>query len=633
MSGAEAGKTAISTKAAITKAAGTAGQAPTNPAPLSAVPSIPAQSAPTDPELCWRHAARALLARTIAEFAHEGLLAPVAQDDGWHLLSLERPGSEQSVEYRFRADRGAYDSWFVDPGSVRRAGHPAADPLAFAADAAPTLGLSGESAGHLVRELAATLAADAQILATATLTAAELADLDHAELEGHQTGHPWIAFNKGRLGFSAADTLRYAPEARQPVCLPWIAVRDDLARYQALPGLSARRLYTEELSPAARVRFGAELIRRGCNPARYWWLPIHPWQWDEAIQLLYGAEIAASRVVYLGEGDDSYLAQQPIRTFGNITVPHRRDVKLPLSILNTAAWHGLPPERTLTAPAVTSWLQCVAAADPFLSDECKVILLGEVASVTVGDPVLDRIDAVPYQYRELLGAIWREPLSAALHPGERARTLAALLSFGADGSPLIAELVARSGLEPGPWLDRLLAAILPPLLRFLYAHGTAFAAHGENTVVIYDEHDVPTRLALRDFADDLSLAAAAVPELAEIPEQIASVLPREKPDQLCQSLHDGLFVGHFRYLSRICERHLDVPPADFWAMVRAAIRGYQEQFPEHAERYALFDLSASHIGRRRPNRGSLLPDAHRDRAERARAEAHGVLPNPLSTVG
>jgi len=162
----------------------------------------PRPTSPADPELRWRQAGRALLAKTIAEFAYEDLLGPVPEPEGWHRLELpaDRPG-EQAVEYRFRADRGAYGSWFVDPGSVRRSGHPAADPLAFIADAAPSLGISGETAGHLVREMAATLAADAQILATATRTAAELADLDYAQLEGHQTGHPWIIFNKGRVGF------------------------------------------------------------------------------------------------------------------------------------------------------------------------------------------------------------------------------------------------------------------------------------------------------------------------------------------------------------------------------------------------------------------------------------------------
>jgi siderophore synthetase component len=614
-------------------------QVPTMPGaqiPRPAGPPPPADSAghvpaSADPEVRWRQVGRALLAKTIGEFAYEGLLTPEAAADGWYTLMLESD-TGPGIEYRLRADRGAYGSWFVDPGSVRRAGHPAADPLGFIADARHTLGLAGDTAGHLVRELAATLAADAQIAATATLTAAELADLDYAELEGHQTGHPWIAFNKGRIGFSTADTLRYAPEARQPLRLPWIAVRDDLAHYHSIADLSARRLYTEELSPAARVRFGAELIRHGCNPARYWWLPIHPWQWDEIVQPLYAADLAASRMVYLGEGDDSYLAQQSIRTFSNISVPHRRHVKLPLSILNTMVWRGLPTERTTAAPAVTAWLRGITAADPYLTDVCKVVLLGEVASVSVGHPVLDRVDGAPYQYRELLGAIWREPLPAALHDGERARTLAALLSHGADGRPLISELVHRSGLDPADWLSRLFGAILPPLLHYLYAYGTAFSPHGENAVVIYDEHDIPARLAVKDFVDDVNLAAADLPELADLPAEVEAVLLREEPGYLCQFLHAALFVGHFRYLARVAEQHLEVPADTFWAGVRRTIRAYQERFPERAERYELFDLGTPRIDRLCLNRNRLLLDGYRDRPTRPHVEPHGTVPNPLNPL-
>jgi siderophore synthetase component len=605
----------------------------------TAVPAIPApssratrRSAPApsaaDPESRWRHAARALLAKTIAEFAYEDMLAPVPQGDGWYVLALETPGGGRPVEYRFRAERGAYGSWFVDPGSVRRAGHPAADPLAFVADAAATLGLPGRSAGRLVHEMAATLAADTRILAAATLTAADLADLDHAELDGRLTGHPSIVFDKGRIGFSAGDTLRYAPEARQPVRLPWIAVRDDLARYEAVPGLSARRLYTEELSPAARVRFGAELIRHSCNPARYWWLPIHPWQWDEVIQPLYGTEIAASRMVYLGEGDDSYVPLHSIGTFGNITVPQRHQVKIPLTVLSATVWHGLSAERTAAAPEVTTWLRGIAEADAFLA-ECDVAVPGDVASVTVGHPVFDRIEGVPYRYRELLGAIWREPLAAALHPGERARSLASLLAFGADGRPLVKELVTRSGLAPESWLERLFASLLPPLLRLLYAYGTAYTSPSGSAIVIYDEHEVPARLAVRDCVDGVSLVAADLPELADLPEQVAAVLSREEADQVSLRLHSGLFAGHLRYLAHICEQHLGVPADGFWERVRAAVRAYQERFPEHAFRYELFDLSANPVARVCPNRSRLLLDHDRDHPAGSRSW-YGTVSNPLA---
>lgn len=598
-------------------------------------------------ELRHRQAGRELLAKMIAEFAYEGLLEPVAAEpEGWyrlpefepvtgpgpHLRPVQQLGLGQQpspVEYRFRADRGAYDCWFVDPASVRRGGAAASDPLLFLADAAAALELPGDTAGHLVRELAGTLSADLRILDQGGLTAAELADLGHAQLEGRQSGHPWIAFNKGRIGFSVSDSRSYAPESRSPVRLPWLAVRDDLADFRAVEGLSARRLYTEELSPAARVRFGAELIRHGCNPARYWWLPIHPWQWDEVIQPLYGADLAASRMVYLGEGDDDYLPQQSIRTFGNINAPQRCHVKLPLSILNTLVWHGLPTERTLAAPAVTAWLKAITAADPYLSDTCKVVLLGEIASVSVGHGVFDRMPGVPYQYRELLGAIWRESLPAALHLGERARPLASLLSFGVDGTALVKELIDRSGREPQAWLRRLFDTILPPLLRYLYKYGTVFAPNGENTIVVFDENDLPSRLAITDFVDDVSIAEVDLPELAELPAEVATAVTREKPDDLCQSLHTSLFVGHFRYLARIAEVHLGVTADQFWALVRGSIDDYQAMFPEDAERYELFDLGAERIDRLCLNRSRLRFDSYRDLPARPHAEAFGTVPNPL----
>jgi siderophore synthetase component len=620
-------------------------------------PPRPRTSTETDPALRRRAAGRELLAKTIGEFAYEELLVPepVPAEDGWYRVTVRaaapEPGPAQPVpaaaeslappraaavpeapatDYYFRARRGAYESWFVEPGSVRRDGHQAVDPLAFLADAQGTLGLPGDTAGHLVREFAATLAADVRIAARATLSAAQLAELGYAELEGHQTGHPWIAFNKGRVGFSVTDTERFAPEGRELGRLGWLAVRDDLADYRAVPGLTARRLYTEELSPAERVRFGAELIRRGRNPARYWWLPVHPWQWDEMIQTLYGPDLAEARMVYLGEGDDAYLPQQSIRTFSNVDHPERRHVKLPLSILNTMVWRGLPTERTLAAPAVTGWLKGIAEADHFLSAECRVILLGEIASVTVRHEVLDRMPRIPYQYRELLGAIWREPLPAALDAGERARTLASLLSVGCDGKPLAAELIDRSGLTPDEWLGRLLHAILPPLLHFLYAYGTAFSPHGENAVVVFDEDEQPVRLAIKDFVDDVNITDVDLPELAGLPPEAAAVLLREPAGYLCQFLHGALFVGHFRYLADLLEQRLGLPGEEFWAQVRAEIAAYQRRFPERAERYALFDLATPRIDRLCLNRNRLLLDGYRDRATRPHVQAHGSVPNPLA---
>ncbi|MGP3971696.1 IucA/IucC family protein [Streptomyces sp. 6N223] len=590
----------------------------------------------------WRAAARRLFAKMLGEFAYEGVITPRpetanagagadarADADGGARAAAYRLPVTPALSYRFRARRGAYGHWRVDPASIT----PDADPLAFLAHAHDTLlDLPGDTTGHLIRELTATLSADT-VLGENALSAAELADLDYAELEGHQSGHPWLVANKGRLGFSAADARRWAPEARTARPLPWLAVRRDLAHYRGVPALATpERLYAEELSAATRETFARAVAARGGDPARYLWLPVHPWQWDETISPLFAPQIAEGAIVPLPSDGELRLPQQSVRTFLNVSRPRARSVKLPLSVLNTLVWRGLPTERTLAAPAVTTWIHALRDADPFLAGETRVVLLGETASVTVEHPLYDRLPGVPYQYRELLGCIWREPVGGYLDPGERARTLAALIAVDPAGRAVTAELVSRSGLAPRDWLRCLFAALLPPLLHFLYRYGTVFSPHGENAIVVFDERDVPVRLAVKDFVDDVNLSAEPLPETAAMPVEVSEVLLREPPRFLTQFIHSGLFVGVLRYLAPLCEEQLGVAEAEFWSLVRAEVLRYQRRFPELKERFETFDLLTPRIERLCLNRNRLYLDGYRDRAERPHAAVHGTVANPLHST-
>ncbi|MBO1418937.1 IucA/IucC family siderophore biosynthesis protein, partial [Streptomyces sp. FH025] len=570
----------------------------------------------------WRRAGRALLAKMLGEFAYEELLTPVpGATAGEYRLKLPE------AEYRFTARRGAYDGWQVDPESVHCSSPDGLDPLRFLPYARQALGMSGETTAHLIRELSATLTADARQLAT-ELTAAELAELDHTALEGRQGGHPWIVPSKGRIGFSATDTARWAPEARSPRPLPWIAVHRRLAQYRGVPGLERpEQLYARELDDVDALR--APL---GPDADDYLLLPVHPWQWDETILPLFAPWIASGEIVPLPSDGDPRLPQQSIRSFFNTAHPERCTVKLPLSILNTLVWRGLPTERTLAAPAVTAWLHGLRDADPYLREECRVILLGEIASVTVDHPLYRVMPESPYQYKELLGAIWREPLGPFLGRGERARTLAALLQTGSDGRALAAELITRSGLTPAEWTGRLFAAMLPPLLHFLYRYGLVFSPHGENAIVVFDSSDAPARLAVKDFVDDVNLSDRDLPELRGLPAEVAGVLLRDSPQGLCQFIHSGLFIGVFRYLAPLLEAQAGLPEAEFWALLSAEIHRYQDRFPELGERFELFDLFRPRITRLCLNRNRLLLDGYQDRPHRPHAARHGTVPNALVDV-
>lgn len=575
----------------------------------------------------WGQAARRLLAKMLAEFAYEEILRPEPEPatapDAYALPV------DDKLTVRFRARRGAYGHWIVDPASLGTSLGGELDPLAFLSRAHDLLGLSCHTTGHYIRELTATLTADAHLLAS-ELPAAELAELGYAELEGHMEGHPWLVANKGRLGFSATDSARWSPEARVPSRLPWIAVREGLASYRGVPGLARpHRLYARELGPQTLLGFHQTLRSRGLDPENYLYLPVHPWQWDETIAPLFASSLAGDDIVPLRTDGDLRLPQQSIRTFLNTSRPDRHTVKLPLAILNTLVWRGLPTQRTLAAPAVTSWVQGLREGDPFLSEECRVVLLGEVASVAVEHPVYDALPEAPYQYRELLGCIWREPLAPYLDPDERARTLASLIHTDAHGRAFTAELVTRSGMEPQVWLRHLFAALLPPLLHFLYRYGTVFSPHGENAIVVFDERDVPVRLAMKDFVDDVNVSRHPLPELDPMPDDVRGVLLTEPPGFLTQFIHSALFVGVFRYLAPLCEDQLGVPEEAFWSLVRDEIARYHRRFPELKHRFETFDLLTPRIDRLCLNRNRLHLDGYRDRSERPHAAVHGTVRNPL----
>jgi aerobactin synthase len=564
----------------------------------------------------WRPAGRALLARTVAELSYEDVLAPVPDAGGWR---LDLP----AAVYRFGARRGAFGAWRVDAATLTRDGEPADDPLRFVLDARDVLGLAGSVLADVVRDLTATHVADARLRARA-VSAAELADLSHEDLEAHQTGHPCLVLNKGRLGFSAADAARYTPEAAGEFRLEWIAVAPDLATFTG----HREEILATELDAGTRDAFADRIRAAGADPGAYVWLPVHPYQWDEVVLPLFAPQLAERRIVHLGQGPDRYRPLQSIRTLTNLDRPDRRNVKVPLMIRNTLVWRGLSAAQTTCAPHLTRWLQDLAAGDPDLAD---VSMLGEVASVAVPHPVYAELPDAPYRFHELLGAIWREPVAGHLRAGERARTMATLLLEGADGRAVVAELVARSGLTPRDWLRAYLDALLPPLLHYLYRYGASFTPHGENVVLISDAGEVPTRIALKDFGADVELLPSDLPEYAAIPWHVRAMLHRWQPTELAHSILSAICAGHFRFFTDVVERQLGVPEPEFWDLVREPIVAYHRDHPELAERFAWFGLLAPEFGRVALNREQLLGGGFHDRAERD-AEfdvMRGVVANPL----
>lgn len=583
-------------------------------------------------EEAWKEADRQLLAKMLQEFMYEEIIKPTLLSEKEDVQLYEWCDQKGKV-YRFEVSPRLFDSFQVSVESIEVIGSEGTDiplSLTFLLSIQAEGKMSGSTAGHLVKEYLHTLVADTHLQEKAK-SSDLLTELGYAELEGEMTGHPWITYNKGRIGFGYDDYLQYAPEQKQNVNLSWIAVHKKIGTFHSTEGLAYEHVIEQELGQVHTDRFRKRLNDLGVVTSEYYFMPIHIWQWNNMIVSMFAAEIAKKEMIPLGEGEDDYLPQQSIRTFVNVTNKDKYHVKLPMSILNTLVYRGLPSERTVIAPKVTEFMKNILENDPFLTENCRLGLLGEVATMNVNHPTFHQLKGVPYQYVEMLGVIWRESIYKELREDEHAITLAALLYVDHEGIPFTSKLIEKSGLTAEEWVRKLTNAILPPLLHFLYQYGTVFSPHGQNTVLVLKDY-IPERIIMKDFVDDVNISDQPLKELAGLSSELKEVLRSEPPEGLTQFIFTGLFICHFRYLSSILQENEQFSEYHFWRIVREEIVSYKEKFPQLQERFELFDLLRSEFTKLTLNRNRMFDYGYEDGDDRPHASEYGKVTNALHVV-
>ncbi len=580
----------------------------------------------------WERINRALIAKLLTELAFEDVLAPRTEElaDGRRAFDL---ALGERLHLRYAGHRRPLGDWRVEADSLEAYldGEPVALPDAadVVAHGAPAVGADPSTAAGLVQEIAMTALGD--VLGDARgRPAADLLELDPLELECEMRGHPWIVASKGRVGFGAGDLLAYAPEAAQPLRLGWLAAVPAIAQQRSLDGLTHAEVVRQSVGEEDWARLRERAAAAGLDPDAVAYLPVHPWQWEHRVLTLHAGAIARGELVALGTPAARYLPGQSIRTLADADHPERRHLKLALSILNTSTYRGLPRARTLAAPALTQWLTAACAADPYLR-EMGLVLLGEVAGVSVAHSAFEAIADVPYQHTEMLGAIWREPVHAHLREGERAITLAALIHRDSAGVSFAELLVARSGVAVEDWVARLHAVTLPPLLHVLYRFGATFSPHAQNCLVVLRDN-VPVRLVVKDFVDDAMISSEPLPELADLPPDVRAALGAGVEAMLlAQWIQCGLLVCVHRYLAEILEERMGYPERAFWAAAERAVSAYHERFEDELGlRFALFDVEAPAFVKLCLNRVRILGRGYADDPQRPVASASGAIVNPLA---
>lgn len=536
----------------------------------------------------WSSVNRQLMRKALAEFAHERLLQPkVVESQGpWQRYKVSCDKGENS--YFFEAEVLALDHWLVKADSIEHVCNGETMPLdilAFVLSFAQTLGIKKAMLATYLEELSGSLVSSCWKLKQSVATARELIDADFQQYESAMTeGHPTFIANNGRMGFGVDDYHAYAPEVAAPVQLLWLAAHKDKISFAACVDWAYDDLIAQELDLSLRFQFDQRLREKAVDPNDYRLLPVHPWQWQNKLVHVFAGELAAKRLICLGYGDDSYQAQQSIRTFYNLNYSHKHYVKVALSILNMGFVRGLSTYYMRTTPAINQWVYDVVHQDSYLQ-ETGFTVLREVAATGYNIDLYDNDAVGDTPYKKMLAALWRENPQRYLHPGQKTMTMAALLHVDNDGNALVSELIGASGLSVNAWLELYFNAYLVPLLHCFYRYKMVFMPHGENLILVMQNH-IPVRAMIKDIGEEVCLLNSDL----DLPEDVARINVEVPVETEVLSIFTDVFDCFFRYLSATLYEQTGFMPECFWQLVFDCIYRYQKRHPELAERFAEHDL-------------------------------------------
>ena len=538
----------------------------------------------------WVKANTFLVAKAICEFSHELLIKPVILEkltDGWnsYMLKTDNP----TIQYQFNAKPLFLNHLWIDKKSIKKYEESESvvlDAIVFIKEFRKQLGIKDDQMPMYLEEIISTLYGSAFKLLKGNPTSEELSIADFQTIEQSMTeGHPGFVANNGRVGFDSSDYRSYAPEAGNSFSLLWLAGHKSRTVYAATAELSYDTLLRQELDNHTITSFETIIKNKGFDPDDYFFIPMHPWQWFNKLANIFSPEVATGNLICLGYGSDQYLAQQSVRTLFNSTNPEKFYTKTSLSILNMGFMRGLPLYYLGTAPKMAVWLEELLYKDSYIQ-ETGFRMLGEIASVSYVNSYFEEF-GIHNDYNKMLASLWRESPITKIKKGQQPMTMAAFLHVDHYGEALLPKIIQKSGLIIEDWLSLYLKAYLSPLLHCFYHFDLVFMPHGENIIMVLEDH-IPVKAFMKDITEEACILNADV----ELPEYLKRMYAPVPEDVKLLSIFTDIFDGFFRFMAHILEEHADFSEQRFWKVVAENIQEYQDRYPEKEAKFRQYDLFA-----------------------------------------
>lgn len=577
----------------------------------------------------WLDQNHRFIEKLISEFTYEGLLKCQKVNEQAYSIKIG------PSYYSFIGRINCWGQPVISKDSVSIQATPEGEPQILDSanqlfqDLAQLLPVSSVTWSQFVSECLNTLYSDYRLaIAQQKIPDNQWENLSPNTLHALLNGHPKALPSKGRIGWGSLDLENFSPESMVPMQLHWMAVRKTVARAFVDESTSVSDLCLQSLDQESIRKFETMISATGNDINDYYFLPSHSWQFDHYIKTQFFDYFVRGHIVDLGTCGDYYLPQASLRTVSNISRPQCMDIKLPLTILNTSSYRGLPSKYLEIGPVLSNWLHTISLEDEvFRKSNLKI--QKEPGCAYVPHPFYSNLQDGAYHLNELLGVVWRESAISKLDDTQTHYMAASLQQLLPSGKSLIVRWITRSGLSPQKWLSKLFDCTAVPLWHWQCAYGLGFISHGQNLNIVF-ENFAPSGILIKDIQGDLFVTDHFPQQpWSTLPARLYQVLPKLPPHYLIHNLWTGYFNSVLRFCASILEDERVITEYEFWEILANRLQQYMDSYPTLSKSFQNYDLFKEKMPRLSINRARLL-SGYEQRAQRPVHFQGEDIINPLS---
>ena len=423
-------------------------------------------------------------------------------------------------------------------------------------------------------------------------------------VEGHNL-HPGA---RTRTGMGPEALYRYAPELEGAPDLRLVGIRRDKAESASLSGKDVGEILFDR-HPGLREAVAREFAGRGLSPDGYLFVPVHPWQLENVVPKIYGADISRNVVVPV---EGALIPGRATASFRTVVSRAGRDslaIKTSVASQMTSAVRSISPNTANNAPEFTRLIRAVLRREPRLAR--TFVPVCEVAGANFRADPNEPDPATATSKSRNLSAVLREDVARYAGGGELAIVGCALCAESpVTGRPVLADLVeafARFGGARSPdeaafrFVSEYASVALPGFLTLMVKYGVGLEGHLQNSVPVFEEGR-PVRLLFRDWGGARIHAGRLGRRGLSVDFYPGSVTLTDSLKEMRNKVFCSVFQNHLGEIILQSCKHFGVPERDLWREIRRICDALFDEMgsrPEHAadaaaDKEALFGAEVDH---------------------------------------